>query len=166
MVWKLGGTDPGSASDAEYLELVDDDAGEFCGQHTPTLTERGTVVLFDNGVHCIGQRKTLPAFTRVVEYDISSDIEAVLINQYRLPDGYGYSQYLGSVEELDNGRWLISWGALRDVSVEPSRTIAVSEVDPADGRAFLHLSMSKDDERVATYRVHRAPEFEIPLNLP
>ena len=53
------------------------------------------VVLFDNGVHCLGQRKQPAIETRVVEYDISSDTHASFSRHYKRPDGHGYSYSLG-----------------------------------------------------------------------
>ena len=172
VVWKLGGTDPGSGSQAEYLELVDDPAGEFCGQHDATLMERGdgreTVVLFDNGVYCLGPRKGSPKFSRVVEYDISSGTQAVMINEFRLPREQGYASTMGGVTVLDNGRWLISWGRRYGASISHEQRITVSEVDPEDGTVHLHIHMSRDGDEVFTYRAYRVPEadVEIPLNLP
>ena len=165
VVWKLGRSAPGSGSPAEHLELVNDTAGEFCAQHTPTVTDRGTVLLFDNGVWCNGPRKSESAFTRVVEYDISSDTRAVLVNEYRRPTRYGVSYAMGSVQKLDNGRWLVSWGNVGG-SVPPDQTVAVSELDPATGRASLQLHMSNDGTPVYSYRAYRSSEFAIPLNLP
>ena len=149
--WKLGGSDPGAESDAEYLEIVDDPAGEFCGQHTATLTERDTVMLFDNGVGCSGPRKGKERFTRVIEYDISSGTEARLINEYIPPPEYGVSNSKGSVQDL-GGRWLISWGVRSRSRVAANETISVSEIDPEDGRALLHLHMSQDGKTASTAR--------------
>ena len=172
VVWKLGGTDPGPDSEAEYLELVDDPAGEFCGQHDATLTThrgRETVVLFDNGHHCLGPRKDLEPFSRVVEYDISSGTRAVMIHEHRLSRTQGYAATGGGVTVLDNGRWLISWGGRRPgVTVSLAETIAVSEVDPDDGTVFLHLHMSRNSAMVHSYRSYRVPEASVtvPLLLP
>ena len=166
--WKLGGTDPGEASDAEYLEIVDDPAGEFCGQHTATLTGRGTVLLFDNGSPCIGPRKDEAKFTRAVEYDISSGTQAVFVQEYRPPADQGHSNSMGSVYELDNGHWLISWGVRKDVEAELAKRVAVSVVDPGAGRVLLELHISKRGNVLHSYRANWAPESNtaIPLRLP
>ena len=168
VVWKLGGTDPGADVDTEYLEIVDDPAGEFCGQHHPTLTRQGTVVLFDNGVHCLGPRKNQPVFSRVVEYDITSGTSAVMINEFRLPRAQGYAHFHGGVSVLDNGHWLITWGTRSRVQVAADQAVAISEVEPGTGNVLLEMSMSVGSWRVSTYRVHREPEaeIEIPLSLP
>ena len=173
--WKLGGTDPGSDSDATFLPIVNDEEGEFCGQHSAMLTSRETVMLFDNGVNCQGPRKSRARLTRVVEYDISSGTQAVLINHYGLPADHGVAQTMGSVEEVEEGRWLISWGNRVGVRVSATSTIAVSEVAPVSvasgaprtsGKVFLHLHLSKDGAPATSYRAHRGPEVDIPLNLP
>ena len=168
VVWKLGGTDPGADIGTEYLEIVDDPDGEFCGQHHPTLTRQGTVVLFDNGVHCLGPRTRKPPFSRVVEYDITSGKRAVMINEFRLPSRQGYAHFHGGVSVLDNGRWLITWGTRRKVQVTADKRVAISEVEPGTGDVLLEMSMSVDSSPVSTYRVHREPEaeIEIPLSLP
>ena len=60
------------------------------------MTDNDHVVLFDNGVHCLGSRKTLPPETRVVEYDISTGTQAPFVREYRRP------------ADMANG---ITWGA-------------------------------------------------------
>ena len=74
--WKMGGSAEATPdSNTTYLPLVGDPAGEFCGQHHVTLTALDTIVMFDNGVQCLGARKLIaPPFSRVVEYDISSEL--------------------------------------------------------------------------------------------
>jgi len=157
--------------------MVDEDevTEEFCGQHQATLTASDTVVMFDNGVQCVGDRKDGPPFSRAVEYDISSGLYAKLLRQYRLPERYGYFPFEGGVSVLDNFggdvHWLISWGTkgtTRSGTVTPREAIAISEVDPATGTAHLHVNMTEGDQEVWTYRAYRVPERDvtIPLNLP
>ena len=173
--WKLGGTAPGGESDVAFLELADDPDAveEFCGQHHVTLTSSKTVVLYDNGVQCIGARKEHAPFSRAVEYDISSGTHAVYKREYQPPAGQGYFPYRGGVHVLDGfgGKvhWLISWGgsaAGRTVAVE--RTIAVSEVDPDTGTAHLEVNMVMDSLDAWSYRVYRVPEdaLDLSLNVP
>ena len=169
LVWKLGGTSPTRDPDTAYLEIVDDPAGEFCGQHHVTLTDSDTVVLFDNGNHCLGARKEQSVFSRVVEYDISSGTQAVFRREYRRPQGQGYSSAEGGVSVLNaDDRWVITWGATRGNTAGLQKMIAISEVDPATGTAHFHLHMSKSGRSVHTYRVYREREADvpIPLNLP
>ena len=93
---------PTPTPNTEYLELVGDAAGEFCGQHHVTLTEWDSVVLFDNGVFCLGPRKAEAPFTRAVEYDISSATQAVFVQAFEQPlPGHGYSDVAGSVTVLE-----------------------------------------------------------------
>ena len=173
VVWQLGGSSPPRGDDTEYLEITGDTDGvnEFCGQHHATLTSYDSVVLFDNGTSCFGPRKSLPRFTRVVEYDISSGTQASFKRQYRLASKYGFSSVRGGatvvLDDEDDERWLIAWynaGA----SVPLRERLALSEIDPATGTAHLHMHMSKDGRTASTYRAYRAPEADvrIPLNLP
>ena len=175
--WKLGGTAPPSGSGTQFLPMADADevVEEFCGQHQVTLTASGTVVMFDNGTQCLGDRKDATPFSRAVEYDISSGTHAELLREYRLPDRYGYFPYEGGVTVLDDFgedvHWLISWGTkgtTRSGTVTPREAIAISEVDPATGTAHLHINMTAGDAEVWTYRAYRVPEsgVTIPLNLP
>ena len=177
VVWKLGGTAPPEDSSTEFLELVehsdDDVIEEFCGQHHVTLTSSNTVVMFDNGVQCIGARKNSTAFSRAVEYDISSGTQAEYKREYRLPGTHGYFPYRGGVHVLQgfggSVHWLISWGGTatgRTVALD--RTIAVSEVNPVTGTAHLEVNMYKGSLDAWSYRVYRVPEsaVDIPRNLP
>ena len=170
--WKLGGTapDPDSTPTYTYLPLVGDPAGEFCGQHHATLTATETVVMFDNGVLCLGPRKDLDPFSRVVEYDISSGTQATFLREYRRPDEQGYTVSYGGATVLNaddtdrnNDRWLIAWGTVLDAIVGAGERIAISEVDPVTGASLFEISMSG----ATMYRVYHQPDTgTIPLNLP
>ncbi|MDE0228576.1 MAG: aryl-sulfate sulfotransferase, partial [Spirochaetaceae bacterium] len=175
--WKLGGTAPPASSTTEHLELVEHSdtsvVEEFCGQHHVTLTSSGTVVMYDNGVQCLGARKDTTPFSRAVEYDISSGTQAEYEREYRLPAAQGYFPYRGGVHVLDgfggSVHWLISWGGSAEGrTVALNRTIAVSEVDPATGTAHLQVNMRTGSEDAWTYRAYRIAdsEVDIPLNLP
>ena len=166
--WKLGGTAPPEDSDTEHLEIVGDSAGEFCGQHHVTLTSSNTIVMYDNGVQCLGPRKNNTPFSRAVEYNIASGTQAVFRREYRLPAKYGYFPYTGGVHVLGN-RWLISWGsASGTASVAANEMIAISEVEPGTATAHLHLNISKGTQVGWTYRVYGVSEssVDIPWNLP
>ena len=171
--WKLGGSAPPDDSATEYLELSGDPQGEFCSTHHATVTGSETVVLFDNGVRCLGPRKaTRPRLTRAVEYDISSATQASYLRSFAIPSGNGYAYAQGGVTVLGSGadtRWLIAWGGVRsNETVTAAERIEISEVDPATGTVHMHLNMSKNGRRFDTYRAHRYPETEVapPLNLP
>ena len=161
--WQLGGTAPPRSAATEYLEIVDDPAGEMCAPHQPTLTAAGTVVLFDNGNLCHGARKSEPPFTRVVEYDLSDGATAVFLREYRRPAGHGYSIQAGGVTVLDNGHWLITWGVTAGATVAAQELLTISEVDPATGTALLEMT-----GEALTYRVYRERESDLrlPLRLP
>ena len=173
--WKLGGSDPPRhAAVTEYLEIVGDPRGEFCGQHhatqftpDPQDPDKQHIVLFDNGVHCLGPRKTHALVTRVVEYDVSSDTHASFVREYSRSDelgGYAFAQ--GGVEVLENGNWLISWGNSR-ADVPAANVAVISEVDPA-GNAVFHMNIRSQGNPVHSYRVYHADEDSVtlPLNLP
>ena len=175
--WKLGGTAPPESSSTEHLELVEHSdttvVEEFCGQHHVTLTSAGTVVMYDNGVQCLGPRKDTAEFSRAVEYDISSGTQAEWEREVRAPRGQGHFPYRGGVHVLEDFggsvHWLISWGgSAEDRTVTLAKTIAVSEVDPATGTAHLEVNMRTSSEDAWTYRAYRIPtsDVDIPLNLP
>ena len=176
--WQLGGTAPPRDPATSFLPITGDRTGdgEFCGQHHATLTAAGTVVLFDNGVHCKGRRKNQRAFSRVVEYDISSGTQAVYRREFRLPGGHGYAFTGGGVTVLKNGHWLIAWGSgRRGITVRNEEVIMVSEFDPGTGTSLFEMNVFRPfgtgdnrQRRAWTYRAYREHEADvnIPLNLP
>ena len=182
IVWQLGGTDQGESfpDDRVFLSIEGDDdgLGEFCSQHQPTLTDAGTLILFDNGGGCLSarigespNRSDLEPFSRVVEYAIDPlNGRASFIRQFRLDPKYGYTPWWGGVTVLDNGNWLIAWrndrGYDNSLGIE-ERAVAISEVD-ATGMEVFRVNAYSGDTYWATYRAFREPEAEIkiPLNLP
>ena len=168
VVWQLGGTAPTRSAATEYLRLTDDPAGEFCGQHTPTITGTGSLLMFDNGSRCRGLRKNEEPFSRVVEYDLSTAGEARLEREYRIPGddlddplGRGHVEAAGAVVALASGNWLISGGLVPG--------FAALEVDAA-GNVVFRMRIAADDagRPFFSYRVYRERETDIdlPLNLP
>ena len=166
-VWQMGGSLPMRADRpapasgaARHLELVGDPEGEFCGQHHVTATATGSLLMFDNGNHCLGPRKGRPPVTRIVEYDISTGTEARFVREYRLPAVDGFAASGGGVTALENGNWLITWG-------NNGPRIAVSEVD-TEGNEVFRLTMARNGEQYGTSRVYREAEADlsVPLNLP
>ena len=177
LLWQLGGTDPGTVSSdgRTFVAISGDENGlnEFCRQHHATETASGTVVLFDNGVNCLSGKKREPEFSRAVEYEIDLGAgEARFLREVRLDRRYGYAPFTGSVDILENGHWLISWGYLRyadsSLSVE-DYSIAISEVD-VSGTELLQVKTWEWEgtSRVSSFRVYRESEadVEIRLNLP
>ena len=120
-------------------------------------------MVFDNGNLCHGARKNAPAYTRVVEYDVSDGARAVFRREYRRPARHGHSSQAGGVTVLDNGHWLITRGRTVDATVPAEQLVTISEVDPATGTALLEMSSA-----ASTYRVYRERESDlrIPLRLP
>ena len=165
LVWKLGGTTPTRTAATQFLKIVDDPAGEICGQHQVTVTSRGTLLMFDNGSNCQGPRRAEERFSRIVEYDISSGTQARMTREYRRPGGY-FTRIAGGVVELDNGHWLIAWGGWPNTEVEDA--VSISEVDPDTGTVHLEMLILDAGSYVNSYRVYRYPEDEvdIPLTLP
>ena len=176
--WQIGGTlpmrpdrPPASTGGARFLPVVGDDAArnEFCGQHSVSATPEGALLMFDNGTHCLGQRKDDSPFTRIVEYDISSGTDARFVREYRLPEEYGVASSGGGVTALANGNWLITWGGnLQDANGDPlPEPVSVSEVDTR-GIEIFRLRMTLDGEQYGTGSVSRERESDlrIPLNLP
>ena len=160
--WKVGGTSPPRRNATRFLEIVDDAAGEICGQHDATITSRGTLLMFDNGNNCQGPRRAESRFSRVVEYDISSGTEARMVREYRGPDNY-YTGSAGGVVELDTGNWLIAWGSRPNRG--PEDAVSISEVDPDTGAVHLELLILDSGKYVNTYRIYRYPEDEVDINL-
>ena len=182
LVWQLGGTDQDSMfpDSRAFLAISGDENGrnEFCRQHHATETASGTVVLFDNGVDCLSEdigespkRSDLPPFSRVVEYNIDSTAgTAEFHREFRLDRRYGYAPFTGSVDILDNGHWLFTWGYLLyadpSLSVE-ERAIAISEMD-SSGTELLRVNAWAGSYPYFTFRAYREAEADvaIPLNLP
>ena len=163
--WKIGGTAPTRHPHTEYLEIVGDTWGEFCGQHQASMPASGRLLMFDNGNLCQGHRKDESPFARIVEWDISSGTQADFRREYER-DGY-HTRHTGGVTELSNGHWLIAWGGTPNV--RDSDAVSISEVDPATGTAHLEILMLKSGGGYASsYRVYHASEADvsIPPNLP
>ena len=171
LVWQVGGSAPPRAAATRYLSISDDSTGqnEICGQHDATITGSGSLLVYDNGNLCQGPRKQAATFSRVVEYRLDAD-KAVLLRQYLLPAGHGFSSTRGSVVELPNGNWLIAWGTFAGASLPYDRRLSISEVDPGTGRSVFDVNMHSVSDRRHwyTYRVYRVPEsaVQVPHNLP
>ena len=155
--WQIGGSEPRDPATVK-MEVVGDPAGEFCGQHSVWLDDAGSLLMFDNGNHCLGPRKHLDPFTRVVEYDISSGTEARYVREYRLPEHYGYANSTGGVTRAPNGNWMVAWGRGPEVSM--------SEIDVA-GNEVLRIRLAhQEGHRAYTARVYRENDVLVPITLP
>ena len=153
VVWRLGKS---NRSDADWiasgipapLKIRGDPYGEFCGQHSARLEPDGTLVLFDNGVHClvdpvtgISERENR-VFSRVVEYSLDLETGQAMFQRHHSLHGTfdRLAERRGHVELLDNGNWLISWGG---GSTDPAPSLhpdeSITEVDPTTGRELLSI---------------------------
>ena len=157
---QLGGSAPAIADGRIHHRIVGDpQPAGFCGQHTPIETGERRIALFDNGVHCLpdeGEPRTVEHHpSRVVEYRLRGD-EAIFVRHHRSPS---VIHAAGSVQALENGNWLITWGW----GGNRPRTSLV-EVDPS-GREVLKMHV-RGAHRAQIYRAYREPGLTIPLNLP
>ena len=130
-----------SGSGPAPLGVVNDPAGEFCGQHAAQILENGHLLLYDNGIGCVKDPKTgnsvrtSEVYSRAVEYALDPDnFEAVFVRDHSFGNtdtALGYSG--GHVEPLDNGDWLISWGNARKSDQSAGKavpTVSATQVDP------------------------------------
>ena len=154
IVWRLGQTNLSAEEWASRdlgpapLSIISDPEGEFCGQHAAQLLENGHLVMFDNGGHCVVNpwtdevlgRET--SFARAVEYAIDLDSgEAVFVRDHTfggLRERRAHSS--GHVEVLDNGDWLISWGAFNRHSLPYTPSEIFTQVDPATGEEKFRVT--------------------------
>ena len=150
--WRIGQSNFSSEEWADFdlgpapLDLIGDPEGEFCGQHTAQFLPNGNIFLYDNGRSCVINHLTFEPlgragedFSRAVEYalDLDND-EAVFVRDHSLRgDRTHFAIASGSVVNLDNGDWLISWGRNRSMYL-PDRE-AATLVDPATGQEKMAI---------------------------
>ncbi|CAN1563840.1 Arylsulfotransferase, bacteria [Rhabdaerophilaceae bacterium] len=88
--------------------FVNDPAGGFRKAHTPQITPRGTLLLFDNG-----WTREKPYPSRAVEYQLDFKAKtATLIWEHKATETYPNRNTMGSIMETPDGRRIIGWGAL------------------------------------------------------
>jgi hypothetical protein len=93
--------------------FVGDPAGGFSKAHTPHMTERGTLLMFDNGWT---PGRTHPS--RAVEYRLDFKARtATMIWEHKAAATYPSRNTMGSVVELPDGRRIIGWGAVDQTRV-------------------------------------------------
>lgn len=150
-IWDIGGLEPS-------LQIVGDSFEEFCGQHTASEDEDGSLYIFDNGGHCNGTREeTSGLFSRALKYSLDLDAgQANFQRDYSLNGSYSeYTTSGGSFFPVQNGNWLINW----------SRGINdITEVSP-DGDIELQFFLSSGGEKLRVYRVYRDYDLELPINI-
>lgn len=110
VLWQLGG---------DQSDFTQTAGRAFIGQHSPSWTEDGTLLLFDNG--------DFPADnSKVVEFEVDQD--ARTYGEIWSYDGGGNHQtvLMGDAERLANGSTFVSWGSAgRIEEVTPDGTLAV-----------------------------------------
>jgi hypothetical protein len=117
--WRLGGVNATISPPA---------AARFSGQHTPTETAAGRVLLFDNGIAHGGP-------SRAVELQIIGST-AQKVWEWSAPNG-NYAAAVSSARRLPNGNTLIAFG-MSAGSVASTGPTEVYEVNGA-GQAIWHL---------------------------
>jgi hypothetical protein len=105
VMWRLGG----SLSKGNQFRWLNDSVGGFRGfnhQHSAIRTQRGTILLFDNGNFKPGDKSS-----RVVEYELDEQAKTVRKVFEYVPSPAIYAATMGSVEELSNENIVIGWGS-------------------------------------------------------
>jgi hypothetical protein len=136
VVWKLGGTTPGSEPKAQ-LTIVGDPLGGPLRPHDARLTG-DVLTLFDN-------RAGSPGPARAVAYEIDEDAEtATMLWEIRDPQGRP-SNGLGSVRVQDDGSVVVCWGGLQPMFQEfgPDRV--------------SRMTITSDDQHLS-YRIVKYPK--------
>lgn len=149
VIWRLG------ADDSDF-RILDDPLGEFCGQHTAFATERGTILLYDNGGYCLGDRESQHGrVSRVVEYalDLSKNTATHLKSFYHPLSQKTYTPSGGSVIETQRGHLVVSWND----GPEPSFTEFTPSGEPA-----LHMRVVAPGALVSIYRVYKIDALTAP----
>ena len=124
VIWYLGGS-------RSNFTITGDRFNEFCGQHTVRETSTGALILFDNGIFCIGDRQArFGQFSRLVEYRLNTQTaQAIFVRDYALGGTYReFTRSQGSAQVLANGNWLASWGN--------GPAMSVTEVTPGGIEVF------------------------------
>lgn len=107
VIWYLGGS-------RSTFRITGDPFNEFCGQHTARETKSGTLIVFDNGNFCLGDRVArFGQFSRAVEYKLNTQTaQATFVRAYSLGEATRreFTPSQGSVQQMPNGNWLMGWG--------------------------------------------------------
>ncbi len=138
VIWRLGGI----ASDFSF---VDDPREGICGQHTASETPDGTILVFDNGWHCVPGGPPRHHVARAAEYALDLDARtATLVFSHENPDLNAGAQ--GSAQRLPSGNTFIGWGVALD--------LLASEVD-REGNVVFGLRSKATQSRSLSYRAQR-----------
>ena len=119
--------------------------GQLDRQHQPSVTPRGTVLIFDNGRH--------RRWSRAVEVDPLSG--AIVWQYHGDPPETFYSFSRGGAQRLPNGNTLITALGRRQRAEESPTPRRRRGSPPARGR---RRSRDQPPRRAALYRLRRLPE--------
>jgi hypothetical protein len=135
-VWRMGGS---KCRNNQFTFVNDTDENGFVGfshQHTATITNTGTLLLFDNGVLKPHQ------YSRAVEYQVDFvNKVATKIWEYRYqPDKFTLS--MGSAYRLPNGNTLINWclGTVTEVKPDGTKAFELSFNATPAYRAYRYVT--------------------------
>ena len=135
IIWRMGGK-------SNQFTFTNDIGFSF--QHDIRRLPNGDITIFDNG------NKRNPPFSRAVQYELN-EAQRTVTRVWQYPaDANIYAQYMGSMQRLDNGNTLLSWG----------NNPIVNEIRP-DGTKAFELQMDG-----LTYRAFRTPWQGFPAAAP
>jgi hypothetical protein len=138
-IWRLGGKN-------NQFTLLGDTVF-FSGQHDIRMLANGNLTLFDNSLFSPNQ-------ARAVEYEIDTiAMTAELVWEHRNTHGL-FSQFVGNVQQLDNGNRIVNWGGLFPLNL----TTTFVEID-AFGNDMLKVDLS---DGFVTYR---ARKYHLPFTI-
>ena len=106
---------------------------------------------------CFGDRiADFGQLSRAVEYQLDfSTGQASFVRDHSLFGTYQEHTFAaGSVQELDNGNWLINWGMMQNGAM------SVTEVTPS-GDEILAIKILYDGNLAASYRAVRDPNVDL-----
>jgi hypothetical protein len=119
-----------------------DPGGWFSAQHAPMWTSSGRMLVYDNGNE---RGDGLPLYSRVVEYELDvASFQATQTFAWQTPH---YTRFVGDVDELLGGRYLVTCGITPELGLG-----AVYEIDRAGA---THWGVS-----VGGGNIYRADSFE------
>ena len=146
--WRLG------AKDSDF-EILGDPVGEFCGQHTAFESHNGTLIMFDNGGFCHGDRERKHGrFSRLVEYELDLvQKTATFIKDYSFHgESKLYTPTAGSVFETATGNFVIGWNN--------TPAPVITEIT-AEAELALEMTVSAPASSLSIYRVYKLENKEL-----
>lgn len=134
--WILSDPQNWSEEYQQYLLIAEADNFEYpYAQHSAIITKEGNLMLYDNGNNRSLQKDTAikdeDNYSRAVEYQIDEEKNTIRqVWQYGKERGNElYTNYIGSVQELENNKVYICFGGIRQDDKQLSKIIEVSKDD-------------------------------------